>query len=308
MHSIYRDDEAALHDRRRELRASWQAAYAAAVPALSRLYADRVARTRAGQVATVGAVAMAVVAILHFGIKGFPRPNLAAGTSVPSLLLLASLLAGAIVYGVVYLAARRHLQNELAAPVETGDVRRDIAVMESTSPTTLARAAIERREQPSLLWPLIAISLLAPLSLHLCPAMAIIDRGQRLPGFSVWIAISVMLVGHSHGVLAHLAQGFVERLAESLDKGLPFSGTQEGFKALGLTTLSVIVSPLALFTLCQGGFGVALALMVVSGVLVALTGLLIVPVSFRAIFDLAKAERKYLATEAWTTAELPPLW
>src|SRR5262249_30968662 len=92
----------------------------------------------------------------------------------------------------------------------TGDLHRDLALLEAAAPRSELIGRTEALERESVMFPLMAIALLAPLCIHFIVAGAWI-----WPKFDQWIAVSYVLVGHSHLVLAYLGWSFARRVCRT---------------------------------------------------------------------------------------------
>jgi hypothetical protein len=174
-------------------------------------------------------------------------------------------------------------------PSPTGSILDDIR--------TFAAAVAARREGRSLgvlsvVLPAIAVSLLMPLTLHL--AVWALFRGDRsyeepagarewftrmATGFDEWIAMSLMIVGHAHLVLAALLARFAYRVART---PLAELGNEQsrGFKALFWTAGVAAVPGIILFA--------------IPPLLVAVTGIVFVPFLWTGIRGIALRERTVL--------------
>ena len=79
------------------------------------------------------------------------------------------------------------------------DVFIDLLRLDPHAPRRLVTRAVQRFELASLALPLVAVGLLAPLTVHLLVGLLVL--GIELQQFSKWIAVSAALVGHAHLVM-----------------------------------------------------------------------------------------------------------
>ncbi len=230
------------------------------------------------------------------GLLGARRARVLSGTTgvIGFLLLVASavtergystqVLCGTwLSMGLVYLAARRwsrwHDRNALRAI--TGRTRRifeDLALLDSGGAVGLVRHEVQRLEKRSLVLPVVALSLLGPLSLHYLIGASLLDVGPD--GFNHWVLLSLILVGHAHITLLILSVAHVSRVRREIEAGISPCGVARGLWAL-LWTVTASAIPGAVF-------------LFVPPVLVALTGLIFVPWMFLWVTHRATRERLLL--------------
>jgi hypothetical protein len=188
--------------------------------------------------------------------------------TVASALLVAAWPAGIVATLLARAVARGILSGWADEPVRlTGDLAKDLARLDADEPLAVMRRTAERWERPAAAWPLAALSLVTPLTIHLVvdwiPNMG---RDVLLQDFGTWIALSVVLVGHSHlAVLVgavRWARSLRERPTELLTTGLARSWGVTLLVAAGLACLPGIV------------------LLGIPPILVALTGLLFIPAMY----------------------------
>jgi hypothetical protein len=235
-------------------------------PKLEAIVAKRVARTLAGVVGIVGAFATVLIAFLESDY-----PNEEWGTYV----LLASSSAAIVTYLAVRLLLRSgdHLLRR-SRPLPTlatlsGRLDADLATLDALDPVRqwLSRLAGTRGKHEAFVRavPLIAISLLTPLTLHWLFSFLLTAQGAR--DFAVWIKISAVVVGHAHLALAYLSYRFTTKLARSSTAEIEAMSIHgEWGKTLGITVLvSAVPGILAL---------------AVPPILSAITGLVFIPVMF----------------------------
>jgi hypothetical protein len=186
-------------------------------------------------------------------------------------------LATTAVYGFARWAAaikfRLVLSRELAP---TGDLHAEISRLSRADGRAVARAVIDRWERRSILWPLMGASLAMPLLLHYAVACALGRELLPLDEFGMWIGLSAFTVGHCHYFAAHQAFGFARALRE------PRLPTWDEVR--GHAWRAVLV---AIGTSLMPG----LAALGVPCVVVALTALAFLPVSYYLVHRAVERER-----------------
>jgi hypothetical protein len=161
----------------------------------------------------------------------------------------------------------------------SGNVRIDLVRVERAQPRRIAREMIERHESRSASLPLVAAALLAPLGLHFLVWFAL-SRDltmQNLGAFDAWIAMSAPVAGVAHIVLAALGALFGMRLPGKSTEELRAKPSREGWHALGITAVA-------------GMFPGAL-LFLIPPLLIGLTGLVFIPLSFYVMTQAIVRER-----------------
>ena len=131
-------------------------------------------------------------------------------------------------------------------------------------------------------WPLAALALLAPLTLHYLYYLATeapVARGS----FDGWIGLSIAVVGHCHLLLAVLCWRFARRVRRRSAAELGHAPARDGWVALGLVTLASLVP--------------GVALLGIPVLLVAVTGLLFIPAMFHWASLRVRRERHALALD-----------
>jgi hypothetical protein len=218
-------------------------------PALAHTYARRVGRIAGGVVGVVlGLVLPAAAALMSATETRFDSGQLTCGLCVAVCVSVAAIF-------MARACAREHAERLLSTFELSGNVFADIARLESEHPVRQMAARTDALERASIAWPLAAIALLAPLSIHLVVA-GWYARGY----FDGWMALSYMLVGHAHVCLAICAVRLAKRLRDADDLSC---FAPRAWKAFGLT---VLVSAI------PGGIFLA-----IPPLLVAATGLFIPP-------------------------------
>ena len=278
----YRNDEDVLQARLGSLLEARGVAISSVGSDLRDVYARRVARVVSGSVASLGGVALLVGGILRNVMDRGSWINVHERSSDGGLVALlgGSVLASALAWSPARRFARAAIDRALArSPSLSGNVRVDLVRVERAHPRRLAAALVGKLEAASAALPLVGLALLAPLGLHLLLWLAF-GRGsglQYLGEFDQWIAMSMPLVGIAHIVLALLGVGFAQKLREKSAEEILSRPAREGWKALGFTMLAGAI---------PGG-----VLLLIPPILVGLTGLVFIPLSFRAVSRAIAKER-----------------
>jgi hypothetical protein len=273
---IYRDDEEALRARRRDLLVARQAELRAAPPGVWELAPRRLGRIAAGVTGIAGAVLMTFCT--------------AARASGATLVLMATWPAMLLVGLFVRSAARARGHLAVLREYAPGeDVAADIERLE----VPLARLLAERSgplERAATALPLIAGSLLLPLSIHLLVYAGISGVGAGevdVEAFDKWIALSLAIVGHCHLVLAFLGWRFARSATQKGGVGVD----DQGWLAWWIVIVASVVSGLLLVFFLPYA---ALALVFVVPGLVTTTGLLFIPALFSRAARRIRHERALL--------------
>ncbi|HVY49258.1 MAG TPA: hypothetical protein VHB21_25380 [Minicystis sp.] len=234
---------------------------------VARIGAARVARVAFGAVGIAGALLVVVAAALGYGSDG---------SGLLSKLLLGSWTAAVLVWVVARTVGMIRARRAVVAFSPTNDPSRDVAALEARpSPAASTRLAFA-----SIALPLAAISLLAPLTLHLAFwALVLREPSDGLATFDPWIVWCFVLAGHAHVVLAAEACRYARRLTSApLGEVDVVDG---GWRALGVTVFASAFPGVVLFF--------------VPPVLTAATGVAFVPAVFVATQRLVATERRALA-------------
>lgn len=265
----YRSHLAWLRRRYAELWTARRSEVETARRRMEALGARRIGRIGAGVGGVLGAV-------LVFGGAAMILVDPRFEALLPALLVGAWLLfgIGRIVGGFVGRRAFRRLLAALLAP--QGELVRDVERLEGLDVPDAATSLLERFEAGSLAWPLAAASLVAPLTLHLM--VWLLGFGGKLADFGKWIALSALIVGHAHLVLALLSRRYVQRL-----RAEPWGPSGGGWgSTLGWTIFASAIPGLVFFGLPP--------------ILVAVTGLFVIPTMF--VWARRTLERERLAVAA----------
>lgn len=211
--SCYRDDVEAVELRYRELLAD-RDRDARAAEASASIKGRREGRIVAGITGIAGVLLMVSMEIL-FVSRG--------GRSSGEIVTILFGTWGAMAF--VYAAARIRAWvgvRLVGAPSRSDDRWLDVARLEAAPARFVKREDVDRLERASVALPLIAIALLAPLTIHACVYASILAiKGQLwvFKHFDQWIFLSHCLVGHAHLVLAWFCYRFAKTLkARSTDE------------------------------------------------------------------------------------------
>lgn len=206
--SPYRDDEMAARIRYDELLAEKRSAVMSVEP-LAQIEGRRVGRIAAGAVGVFGFGGIVALLIVEF-VSDERMAGLASAALflVWVLSFVAYLVAGGI-------AEVRFGRSGL--PPRSEDVRADIERLSEIEPDLVLRDKVDRREVWSVALPMIAVSLLGPLTLHLilysvALILGIVDG--RFVDFDKWMALSLAIVGHAHLVAAGLCYRYAKKVSQ----------------------------------------------------------------------------------------------
>ncbi len=270
--SAYRDTALVLRRRAELVKA--RTSLGDAMGGLHRVYARRWSRIVGGGVALTFVVALVAYLLSWPFVDHVPRNDAA------TLLLLGGGVGGVIATILTRLAfslgTRRVFGRMAPLPEPTGQVAADLAALEGASPWPEKEKALRRLELPSTMVPMITISMLAPLTLHL--GFATLMDGWKPESFTEWIAISGAIVGHAHIALAVAAALHARRLAKSdLDAIRSMPTHRPWLVALGVAVLAASIP--------------GIILLVVPPILTAITGFVFVPAMFLFIRHRLVSER-----------------
>ena len=232
----------------------------------SRVFGARTGRIWAGNTGIAGAVLLALGALATLAVPGLPLTTL--------LLLSWPAMLGAGAVG--WVLADRRVRRE-GAPRPTGDVRTDLARLQAALPASALRDLAVDRERRSLARPMIAVALLAPLTIH---AVVYLGFGGGLAAFNNWIGLSLLCVGHAHLALAWGCHRFARNAASLTGYALEQAGRRAQWRAFGFAVL---------FAALPGG-----VLYLIPPILTAATGLLFNPILFLKMTGTLVAERAAL--------------
>ena len=269
----YRDDTEGARIRYQDLlqqHAGDQEARAGA----ARVRGRRIGRIAAGATGLAAFVALASTTACRYLGHGYDL-----GLPLSNLLMVAW-PAMAVAYG----CGRVDVWNALGALTERAaehdDLQARIARLEAAPSVWQERCRADRLERASVALPMMAIALLAPLTIHDL-VWQVVSGGGR--GFEEWIGLSLLIVGHAHLALAYACFRFAREARETPTRQLSGLRAEHEWRAYGL---AVVVSaiPGALIYL-------------VPPLLTIVTGICFNPLMFRGITRSLRNERRLLGAE-----------
>ena len=276
LQAAYRDDAAVARLQYEEQAASWNAT-AASLSSAAEVHVIRSGRIAAGIAGIAGAAAVVVFGVVDTGMLGH-RP-----TGCLSLLLLGTWVAIVIAYHAGRRRAGSRAARAAFAPSATDDPWADLARLAASPPGESLRALAASQERTSAALPLIALSLLLPLSfqgvLFLIGAVCT-GNAASLAIYDGWICLSAAVVGHAHIAMACFGAAFARKLATLPDEELVSEAERRARKAFWWT---VGISALP-----------GVYLVVIPPILVAVTGVLFCKSMFRRIAQEILLERQEL--------------
>jgi hypothetical protein len=134
-------------------------------------------------------------------------------------------------------------------------------------------------ERPSIRWPLAGVAMAVPLALHFVLYTLRGGGFDFFAGFGYWIGLSGFVVGHCHFILARRAWLYAGELTKTTVEDIT-TLSDRGVSALYATVASSLIP--------------GLLLVGVPCVVVAITGLVFVPASFRMARNCVIRERSLL--------------
>jgi hypothetical protein len=188
--------------------------------------------------------------------------------------------------GIAYALGRAGVKiqhRKLRIPKRSDDRWTDVARLEEPLISTEELDRTDRLERASVALPLMATALLAPLTLHAVVYAAGLAFGGDLGKFAAfdgWIALSLVVVGQAHVVLAVFGYRFASKLRSVATEDIDDEGKTFARKALWWTVLASAVPGAVLYLLPP--------------VLTLLTGLVLSPAMFWTMSKLVIAERETL--------------
>ncbi|WP_437964625.1 hypothetical protein WMF04_33710 [Sorangium sp. So ce260] len=277
MRATYRNDEDVARLHIESLLARHRQQVDAIPEHLRHLYARRVARSLAGQVALVGAVVV-VVAAAAPPVLGVLDDGAA------TIALLAAWATSALAYVVGRELAGGRLLRAISSDVrQSGDVHADRARIEAAAPEARVRSMVDAEERRSVAFPLAGVVVLAPLTLHLAIYCSfggwLSTWSDLIEDFDGWVRASVVLVGHVHALMAYLAFRHARQIHAASTPELAAGAPSGAVRALGFATLA---------SLFPGGL-----LFLIPPLIVLATGAVIVP-AFGAARRRVLAERQII--------------
>lgn len=264
------------------------------LPELRSIRAARLARIVGGAVGIGGAATMAALSLVED--RTGPMYALIGG----GVGAVASWLLTRIVLGTTA-RLRVGLSVEEKLPTLTGHLGDDLERLDHTDPLPRIERHLSGLETWSSALPLIAMSLLMPLTLHLIVAPLFGPHYDFARSYSDWIRISLVIVGHAHLAIALLSYLFARKMKKMETSELAAMNVNRNWaKAWGIT-IGVSAVP-------------GVVLLLVPPILAALTGLVFIPAMFLVMHARVLKERRVLEmaiTDASTNVrvgsiEVPP--
>jgi hypothetical protein len=266
--AIYREDTLAARIQRDHLVTARDAALARSGGA-ARTFAWRIARIAGGAVLTVlgSTLWLGTLAAISF----WPALDSSVTEKLVVLAIPGAWLAALVAAAIARQVAAATVARAYARFVAGDDPFRDLGRLQALAPVATLPARAEALERASVAWPLVGLSLLAPISIHALVALPL-GVGWK---FAEWIGLSVVIVGPAHLALAACAWLYARALARRQAR------LSSGWSAVWVAT-GVSMVPFAL-------------LMMISPILVLATGALFVPYAWSRIRRAVEAERRSIA-------------
>jgi hypothetical protein len=183
-----------------------------------------------------------------------------------------------VAYWVAHRIAATSFDRKLVL-VAAPDLHSSISYLSRLDPRRVVSAEVSRWERRSIAWPLMGIATVAPLLIHYLFAGVM---GGELPGldeFGLWVGLAALIVGHVHYFVGAQGASFARDVGQTPDEHLPLLEGR-GWRAL-IVGVGASLMP-------------GLAALGIPCVVVALTGLLFLPLSYRAMHAIAMRERRML--------------
>ncbi len=214
--SAYREGFGQVEQRRAEV-ALVRARVASSEPDITRVIGARIGRLVGGLVGLSGLVLLVPVSLV--------LPELVGSSSLVSVWFFGTVVAALLsafvfqrAHSVIHRIRRRRAQRE--APREASELLRahDLPAIEAQNPWPRLGSRLANLEAPSLVVPLVFASFVMPLLVHALvyfPIAAASGKTNLLDGFSAWIMISAIVVGHAHAALAICAGRYGSKIART---------------------------------------------------------------------------------------------
>jgi hypothetical protein len=265
------------------------------LPELRSVRAARVARIVGGAAGVAGAAAMAITSAMTSEDHAPMYALIGGGVAAVASWLVTRIglgVAGRFRFGI-------SLKEKL--PMLSGHLANDLESLDQSDPLPRIERHLSGLELWSTSLPLIAMSLLMPLTLHLIVAPLFGPHYDFTRSYSEWIRISLVIVGHAHLAVALLSYLFARKMKKMETSELATLNVNRSWaKAWGIT-IGVSAVP-------------GVVLLLVPPILTALTGLLFIPAMFFAMHSRTLKERRVIemaVTDASTNVrvgsiEVPP--
>ncbi len=291
--------EGAYRDATETLRARWQRQRAEIERIMTgaefrAVLAARLARTVFGVTLALGFVLLCAAALCDASQRSGYYAEHASFMSRGHLagFTLASAWVAAIALGLTtWIAASvfapKLLRRSLGRLLDAEDLRADHAHWQEDAAIEKVLRGAFADGGWSAAMPLVGLSLMAPLGIH---GAYLALKGDGLRQVSEWIAVSLVIVGHCHLVLAALGWRHGRQLMRVPKLGQ--SGLGDGFKALGWTIVASLFPGVLLILVPPG--------------LVALTGLAFVPWAWWWVTGRSYHERDTLRALTFSSLDFDP--
>jgi formate/nitrite transporter FocA (FNT family) len=159
---------------------------------------------------------------------------------------------------------------------DTGDALTRLAQLEEGTPDARASQRARALEAASIAWPMVALALVMPLTLHRAVAFAVNARD-----FDWWVVWSFACVGHAHVVLAGRAVWFAYRLPTMTPHAIEAWQRKAMWGSYGWTVLTSAIPGVIAFGLPPA--------------ITALTGLIVAPTMFSLATTWVLRDRELIA-------------
>jgi len=285
---IYRDQLSSLLRVHRELWEQRQRELQELPGELRTLYARRVARTVAGITAFVGmtAVFLSAAGMMIYFAFDIPR-CIASGIGVATVSVWG---LTPLAYGVSYWIADRSLERRLT-PETAPDLHASLSFLKYFDPRRLVASAVGPWERRAIAWPLMGIAMTAPLMIHYVVASLLTGQPASLDEFGMWVGLTALIVGHVHYFVGVQGVSFARDVVASPVERLP-TLKGRGWRAL-LVAAGTSLMP-------------GLAALGIPCMVVVVTGLVFLPVSYWAFHVIAIRERAALRVVTEAQRARPP--
>lgn len=245
------------------------------MPGVRRIAGRRGARMAAGAVGILGALAMVGMAIGddHDGATTYTLLGSSAA-------LLLTWICGRSILGV----ARRFEKTPAVRLALSGVLDADLARIEASDPRselTALETRLARLEAPSIWMPAAAVALLVPLLTHFL-FCTVVETHLRPDAFDEWIRISLVIVGHAHIALVVLCVLFAKKVAKMSTDDLAQMRIHREWAKIWLTVIGISCLP-------------GIILYLIPPLLVAVTGLAVIPFLITFLYKAVLKERAELA-------------
>lgn len=232
---LYRSDEEPLKERFAALQEKAERAWAQAHP-MHEMYRTRLRRKVAG-VAGMGGAAIVCIGVLFVYGRWLPEVSLVLLLfAAPLVGLLSGWLAGSWAQDQAMSRHRRLIEGE-------GDLRLSVERLTQYQPEREIAQQVQALGHISIAAPLMALSLLSPLLIHIT-FLGALEISSPTPfnwkfwnDAAEWIGISLIIVGHCHLVLAYLSRKYTKEMSSATSSQLEHL-SDKGWRAWGVTTAS----------------------------------------------------------------------